>query len=97
MGKRKRKNPSRLPATQADVERARTDGVNRAITMMLWVLVNNHNATQEELDVFANELNYLAESIGMGYVKLRDIEETLQKEYKWESHIAEKSKNIPVN
>ena len=74
-------NPRRIPATQADVDKAREQGVDIALTLLLWVLVDRHDATQAELDVFAGELDDLTDHIASGRIKLSDITETLRDEY----------------
>lgn len=82
-----KKNPNKIPRTQADVDRAYWDGVNDGldggIQMMLYVLVDKHDATQEELDTFGAEVNSLAESINEGYASFADIRRVLSEEYKF--------------
>lgn len=71
-----------------DIKRAKQEATDQALKlalyMMLWVLVNNHNATKEELDIFKAEINDLADSINRGYVDWRDIAGTLEEEYEVE-------------
>lgn len=85
-------NPRRRPATLADVERAKReaadDAMTRILQMVLFVLLDKHGATHEELGRLSEEINYLADSIVSGYVSWRDIEKALGEEY--DVHIAER-------
>lgn len=78
-------NPKRIPRTQADVDRAYTqgvdDGIEGGIEMFLYVLMDKHNATQDELDIFAAEVNSLAESIAGGYLSFADVRRVLTDDY----------------
>lgn len=80
MGK-KRVNPNRRPVTQADVIRARTEGVafgvKKAYSMALNVLRDKEGFSLEDLQRFAAEMNYLADSIENNYVSVKDLENTL--------------------
>lgn len=81
----KKTNPRRRPATQADVDRAKAQAVDMAMTrmlqMVLYVLVDKHDATHEELAQLAAEVNYVADSINRGYLKFSDITSVLEGEY----------------
>ena len=81
----KRLNPRRVPATQADVERAerrgQAFGVSTAMAIFFTVLLDKHGATAEELQVFWREVCDLSESITKGYVSASDLRDTLAKEY----------------
>lgn len=83
----KKPNPNKIPRTQADVDRAFMDGmafgIEGGIEMFLYVLVDKHNASQEELDTFGAEVNSLAESINQGYASFADIRRVLSEEYKF--------------
>lgn len=84
----KRTNPRRVPATKADVEKAKqqatADATRQAILLILYVLEDKHNASKEDLNQFAQEINYMADSVARGYVKWSDIERVLLKEYEIE-------------
>lgn len=84
---KKKPNPNKVPRTQADVDKAFQDGINTGaeltINLFLYALVDKHNASQEELDVFAKEVNGLAESINEGYLSFADVQNVLKKEYKF--------------
>ena len=51
------------------------------LVMFLWVLVEFHDATQEELDVFSKELSETADHVVSGRIKLNDIVDTLRDDY----------------
>ena len=81
----KKTNPNRQPRTQADVDKAfdagQMFGIERGIELFLYVLVDKHNASQDELDVFAAEVNGLCQSVNEGYVTFADIRNMLTEEY----------------
>lgn len=85
MPRNKRVNPRRRPATQADIERAKadatTEAMRRILYMVLYVLIDKHNAPMEDVQQFADEVNYQADSIARGYVTWRDIERVVRDEY----------------
>lgn len=83
--KKRKINPRRIPATKADIEKAKKRGteeaVRRAISLMLYVLIDKHGTTMEEIQRMAKELNYCADSVSKGYIKWRDIERVVFEEY----------------
>lgn len=80
----KRINPRRVPRTQADVDKAYNDGIveglNRGIDLMLYVLIDKHDAPMDDLQQLAGELNHAAQCVAGGYVTWADIRQML-KEY----------------
>lgn len=85
MSKKKKVNPSKRPATCADVERAKRDATNQAIKrilyLVLYVLIDKHGAPYEDIQQFSQEINYYADSITKGYVSWKDIERVVVDEY----------------
>lgn len=81
----KKTNPRRRLATEADIKRAKAQATDEAMRdilyMALYVLVDKHNATHEEIAQLASEVNYVADSISRGYIKWQDIMHTLEDEY----------------
>jgi hypothetical protein len=81
---KKRTNPRRRPATQADVNRAKDfamrEAANYATAIMLSVLLDKFNAKDYISDVW-REVNKLAESIVEGRVSVADLQHTLKEEY----------------
>lgn len=77
-------NPRRVPRTQADVEAAYTKGVteglNRGIELMLYVLIDKHAAPMEDVQQLAAELNHAAGCVAEGYVTWAGVRRML-KEY----------------
>ena len=80
----KRINPRRVPRTQADVDKAYNDGIveglNRGIDLMLYVLIDKHDAPMDDLQQLASELNHAASCVAEGYITWPDINQML-KEY----------------
>lgn len=77
-------NPRRVPRTEADVAAAYTKGVaeglNRGIELMLYVLIDKHDAPMEDVQQLAAELNHAAECVAEGYVTWAGVRRML-KEY----------------
>nr|DAU71717.1 MAG TPA: hypothetical protein [Caudoviricetes sp.] len=77
-------NPRRVPRTEADVTAAYakgvTEGLNRGIELMLYVLIDKHAAPMDDVQQLAAELNHAAECVAEGYVAWSDIRQML-KEY----------------
>lgn len=77
-------NPRRRPATQADVEAARVDGIEKGLLLCIWTLIDKGIIQPTQIQALAAGVDSTADSISQGYVKWRDIERTLAEEYKIE-------------
>lgn len=86
--KKKDKSPKSIPRSQQDVDRAfskgKMTGMEFILNCITWVLVDRHNAPEDDLNQLAEELRYLLESISRGYCSYPDIVKTLKKEYDFE-------------
>lgn len=75
--KKKRVNPRRKPATQADVEKAKRQAQDIAITsawaIFFSVLRDKEGYGYKRLRRVWDGVNYLSDSIDKGYVKLDDL------------------------
>ena len=84
--KSKKVNPRKRPATGADVEKAKKDATNEAIKrvlyLVLYILIEKHDAPYDDIQQLAQEINYYADSITNGYVSWKDIERVVVDEYK---------------
>ena len=82
---KRRVNPRRKPASQADINRAKSRATSEAIKricyLMLYILIEKHNAPYEDIQKLAEEVNYYADSITKGYVSWKDIEHVVVEEY----------------
>lgn len=78
-------NPKKIPRTEADVEKARKEGLmigqEYATVIFLTVLYDKEHATYEIMQRVGEEINSLAESITQGYVTIADLKNTLKQEY----------------
>ena len=90
MSKKKIKkiNPKKKPTTGAGIIKAKkqatSEAMERVLMLVLYVLVDKHNAPKEDIQQLANEVNYMADSVSKGYVSWRDIEHVLLEEYEIE-------------
>ena len=77
-------NPRTIPRTQADVDRARKEGilegVSNACVIFLSVLVDKFNGADHLNDVW-KEINKLSEEIKEGRVSIADLRTVLREEY----------------
>jgi hypothetical protein len=71
-------------STQADVDKAYSNGIveglSRGIDLMLYVLIDKHDAPMDDVQQLAGELNHAAQCVAEGYVTWADIRQML-KEY----------------
>ena len=84
----KKVNPRRKPATQADVERAKnqatSDAIRRILYLVLYILIDKHDAPKDDIHQLAAEVNYYADSISRGYITWKDVERVVRDEYEVE-------------
>lgn len=75
--KKKRVNPRRKPATQADVEKAKRQAQTHAINMVWAVfftaLRDKEGFGYTRLRRVWDEVNYISDSIDKGYVNIDDL------------------------
>lgn len=78
-------NPKRIPRTEADVIRARTqgydEGIRGSLTIMLYTLRDKFSWTDEQLQAFSDAYNYTVDSINRGYIKPKDLQLVIKEEY----------------
>ena len=80
--KTKKINPKRRPATFADVERGVKQGidtgVNKAIKMCLYILMDKHNAPREDVQQLAEEIAWLAQHLNERKISWGDVDNVLK-------------------
>ena len=80
----KKINPRKRPATEADVIRARNEGISygveKAMAIMLTVLLDKYNAADYIVQVWQDICKYCVE-IDEGRVSVPDLERVLREEY----------------
>lgn len=81
---RKKINPRRRPASQADVQRAKADAMDDAVTVawaiLFTVLRDKESFGNDALRRVWDEVNYLSESINRGFVNVNDLRRALEDE-----------------
>lgn len=84
-------NPRRKPATAAEVNKARQNGmdfgVEFAINCILYILKDKHGSEDADIAQLRDEFMYLMDSIAKKYVSYSDITKTLSGEYDLSVHM----------
>lgn len=90
MANHKKINPRRRPATGADVKKALLEGiglgVNHAIKICLYILLDKHSAPPDEVQQLSKEMEWLAGHINDGNLSWNDVDRVL-KENNVEVHV----------
>ena len=78
-------NPRKIPRTQADVDKAykrgMNDGLQGALTIMLYTLKDKFGSEDADLKDFADAINYTVDGINRGYVSEKDLQSVIRDEY----------------
>lgn len=84
----KRPNPRRLPATQADVNRAykegRHEGYMHLMRLFLWVWCDDFGATRDDVRRMGERIRFYAGEIASGRLRWKDIKEAMVDEHDWD-------------
>ncbi len=84
MADKKKPNPRKRPATQADVQRAKRDAKNEAVqfawAILFSVLRDKEGYSIEDLRRVWAEVENLSDSIIKGYVSVADLRTALREE-----------------
>lgn len=74
---------ARLPGEESfdAAVRAKREAMRRSLYLILYVLIDKHDAPLEDIQRLSDEVNYLADSIVKGYVTWRDIERVVVDDY----------------
>lgn len=85
MKKKKKVNPRKRPATQADVKKAKDKATEQAIiatkVINFTALLDEGIIKPEDVKRGWDKANYLAESVVKGYCSLQDMYDALIEEY----------------
>ena len=78
-------NPRKIPRTQSDVDKAykrgMNDGLQGALTIMLYTLKDKFGSDDADLKEFADAFNYTVDGINKGYVSEKDLQSVIRDEY----------------
>lgn len=78
-------NPRKKPATQADVDRAKQDGmdfgISAAMAIMFSCLCDKFRWNRDYIQRLWVHVNELSEEIQQGRVSVADLRDTLKREY----------------
>lgn len=82
---KKKPNPRKIPATKADIEKAKRKGTEEASTFAIAIifsaLTDKMGWTKEQLLELWGHVDYLSDSVAKGYVKVSQLVHTLKEEY----------------
>lgn len=84
MAKGKKTNPRRIPATQADVEKARVQGAEAGLVIAVWAAIKRlqeNEVSDEGIRQYASDVMDVCESLNQDYINYSDIRKTLEDEY----------------
>lgn len=80
-----KKNPNRIPATQADVKKAYRDGINvgtrNSMVIFFTAMCDKRDQTRDSMKSLWQEIENVSDSIDKGYVSLNDLRQVLKDEY----------------
>lgn len=83
----KRPNPRRIPATQADVNKAREEGRHegylKLLTLFLWVWCEDFGASDDDVRRMGERIKFYAEEVASGRLRWKDIKEAMADEHDW--------------
>ena len=83
--KSKKVNPRSRPMTEADVNKAKREAtqtaMKHALYMVLYILVDKHDAPVEDLQQLSSELNWLSSAIASGGLSWSFIYKVLEEDY----------------
>ena len=78
-------NPKKIPRTQADVDRARQEGMDFGmefcLNLVLYVLKDKHDAPTEDIMQLRDEFMYVIDSVARKYLSYSDIVKALKSDY----------------
>lgn len=78
-------NPRNRPKSEADVKRAyergQKEGINGALTIFLYTLMDKFGADDAQLKDFADAFSYTVDSIEKGYITEADLRKVVKEEY----------------
>ena len=78
-------NPRKIQRSQADVDRAfergQKEGINGALTIFLYTLMDKFGADDAQLKDFADAFSYTVDSIERGYITEADLRKVVKDEY----------------
>ena len=81
---KKKVNPRKRPATQADILKAKKDARNTAISyawaIFFTVMVDKEGYGKKRLNRIWGEVNDLSDSVAQGYVSINDLLQVLEEE-----------------
>lgn len=80
----KKVNPRRVPASQADLKKAKKEATDNAVTfcwaILFTVMRDKEGWGEKRLRRLWREVNALSDSIDRGYVSIPDLVDTLKRE-----------------
>ena len=93
MPQKHKTNPSKIPKSQADVDRAWNKGADFgcefALNTVLLVLKDKHGMPDEDVMQLRDEFMEQIQSYNEGYITYADVKRTLYGDYDFTVHLAE--------
>lgn len=70
-----------IKSLQQALEKAPVNGAETILALVLWVLKDKHNAPDDDIMQFHEELKYQLDSINKGYTDIAAIRQAMKEEY----------------
>ena len=87
MPQKHKRNPRKIPRTQADVDKAFHDGAAKVMELMIYTLGSEMDMSDEWLDKFHMRFMVNLRALNAGYITVEDLRETVYAEKGWQTDI----------
>lgn len=87
MPQKHKRNPRKIPRTQADVDKAFHDGAAKVMELMIYTLGSEMDMSDEWLDKFHDRFMINLRALNAGYITVEDLSETVYAEKGWQTDI----------
>ena len=87
MPQKHKRNPRKIPRTQADVDKAFHDGAAMVMDLMIYTLGSEMDMPDEWLDKFHARFMVNLRALNAGYITVEDLKETVYAEKGWQTDI----------
>lgn len=87
MPQKHKRNPRKIPRTQADVDKAFRDGAIMVMELMVFTLGTDMDMSDEWLDKYHDRFMAHLRAYNAGYITVEDLRKTTYQEKGWQTDI----------